>query len=130
MTTKTYIRQYTCRPDRLRRNETWGDFHQFNVAYSDNPDTVGRPDPASFTLITAENQVALGEYDERYTDRIGFLHFHCPECDEAGTKRRTHRTRRTIRGSQSGNACEDICAKATGANCSCQCGGMNHGIDS
>lgn len=47
----------------------------------------------------------------------------CPECQTTATD-----TRQRVRGSYGHNACEAICEKATSANCSCQCGGVNHGI--
>ncbi len=32
-----------------------------------------------------------------------------------------------IKGTFGSNACDTVCAFATGATCKCQCGGMNHG---
>lgn len=60
----------------------------------------------------------------------------CPACGAcgwsslagyAGMHPATSATQRTITGRYAGQACDDVCAEATGNNCQCQCGGLNHG---
>jgi hypothetical protein len=34
---------------------------------------------------------------------------------------------RRVEGTITGDACDDLCRKATGATCRCACGGSNHG---
>ena len=52
----------------------------------------------------------------------------CPNCGSVGDGS-TRPTKRVITGRMSGDACDDICAEATGNTCSCQCGGLRHGVN-
>ncbi len=47
----------------------------------------------------------------------------CPTC-----RSNAQDTNRRVRGSVGKTACEQLCETATSGQCTCQCGGMNHGV--